>query len=203
MCFVLLQILKQVPLRPPLSWFRAAHLPTLPSSYRELETVMTPHIRSLYCAKPLKGPGGSVTKITSIATRWNGIPGDGTVIGPRTFLNGLGQKDVPGVLELMKQRGWKDHFMVYYEEELEMPTEAVDDAGDTIVPSSDPEGAEPLSIPEGESSQSTGSAPQGSDGSSSTYHPAWSSLADAPVGPPAADHEILVTLLERESKNEF
>jgi hypothetical protein len=164
---------------------------------------MTPHIRSLYCDNPLKGPGRSATKITSIATRWNGLPGDGTVIGPRTFLNGLASKDVPGVLELMKQRGWKDHFMAYYEEELKTPMTAVDDVGDMIASSSDSERSSPTTILEEKPAQSTGSAPQGPDASSSAYHPAWLSLADVPVGPPAADHEILVTLLERESKNEF
>jgi hypothetical protein len=120
---------------------------------------MTPHIRPLYCDNALKGPRGSATKITSIATRWNGLPGDGTVVGSRTFLNGLASKDVPSVLELMKQRGWKDHFMVYYEEEFETPMKAVDDAGDMIAPSSDSERTSPTTILEEKPTQSTGSAP--------------------------------------------
>jgi hypothetical protein len=89
MCFVLIQILKQIRRRPPISWFRAVQLATVPETYTELETVMTPQIQSLYCKHPLKGPEGKATKITSISTHWNGISGDGTFFGPQTPLNGM------------------------------------------------------------------------------------------------------------------
>lgn len=154
--------------------------------------VMTPHIRSLYCKHPLKGPDGEATKITSISTHWNGIPGDGTFFGPQTPLNGTGPKDVPGILELMKQRGWKDHFMVHYDEKMDASADSEADADGCVSSSSDFENNLPSSAEQEESQPSA---------SKSDYHPSWSLLADVPVGPPAADHEILTSLLERESKH--
>jgi hypothetical protein len=117
MCFVLVQFIKKAPQTSP-SWHRAVHLPVIPPTYLGLKTLIAPHIGLLY-----------TNQITSIATRWDGVDGDGSLGGAQTYLKELRQNHVLGVLQLMKQRGWKDYLTVEYVEGSVTPDDDMVEAG--------------------------------------------------------------------------
>jgi hypothetical protein len=129
MCFVLVQFIKKAP-QTSSSWHLPVHLPVIPPTYLGLKTLITPHIGLLY-----------PNQITSIATRWHGVDRDGSLGGVQTHLKELGQNHVLGVLQLMKQRGWKDYLTVEYVEGSAAPDGDMVEAGPA--PSSPADAAAP------------------------------------------------------------
>jgi hypothetical protein len=117
MCFVLVQFIKKAP-QTSSSWHLPVHLPVIPPTYLGLKTLITPHIGLLY-----------TNQITSIATAWHGVDRDGSLGGAQTHLKELGQNHVLGVLQLMKQRGWKDYLTVEYVDGSAAPDDDMVEAG--------------------------------------------------------------------------